>query len=170
MWNKCVEFHGHECGGLAIGYQAALYARELLNIEKSQDEDIVCITENDACGVDAIQVMLGCSLGKGNLLIKMRGKQAFSIFNRKTGSSVRLVLREMPELSKEERMEKLMHGDCHELFDVKETVDTLPVKAKIFENCYCENCGEKTSENYIRLQGGKKLCLDCFEGYSRFLD
>ena len=87
MWNKCVEFHGHECGGLAIGYQAALYARELLNIEKSQDEDIVCITENDACGVDAIQVILGCSMGKGNLLIKMRGKQAFSIFNRRTGES-----------------------------------------------------------------------------------
>lgn len=170
MWNKCVEFHGHECGGLAIGYQAALYARELLNIEKSQDEDIVCITENDACGVDAIQVLLGCSLGKGNLLIKMRGKQAFSIFNRRTGASVRLVLREMPELSREERMEKLMRGDYHELFDVKETVDTLPVKAKIFTSYYCDNCGEKTSENYIRLQGDKKLCLDCYEGYSRFLD
>ena len=170
MWNKCVEFHGHECGGLAIGYQAALYARELLNIEKSQDEDIVCITENDACGVDAIQVILGCSLGKGNLLIKMRGKQAFSIFNRRTGASVRLVLREMPELSREERMEKLMRGDYHELFDVKEAVDTLPVKAKIFASYYCDNCGEKTSENYIRLQGDKKLCLDCYDGYSRFLD
>ena len=170
MWNKCVEFHGHECGGLAIGYQAALYAIELLDITKAKDEEIVCITENDACGVDAIQVMLGCSLGKGNLLIKMRGKQAFSIFNRKTGKSVRLVLREMPELSRQERMEKLMRGDYHELFDVKETVDILPVKAKIFESVYCENCGEKTSENYIRLQGGKKLCLDCFEGYSRFLD
>ena len=170
MWNKCVEFHGHECGGLAIGFQAALYARELLNVEKSQDEDIVCITENDACGVDAIQVILGCSLGKGNLLIKMRGKQAFSVFNRRTGESVRLVLREMPELSREERMEKLMRGDYHELFDVKETVDTLPVKAKIFTSYYCDKCDEKTSENYIRLQGDKKLCLDCYEGYSRFLD
>ena len=26
LWNKCVEFHGHSCGGLTIGYKAALYA------------------------------------------------------------------------------------------------------------------------------------------------
>ena len=22
LWKKCVEFHGHECGGLTIGYKA----------------------------------------------------------------------------------------------------------------------------------------------------
>ena len=58
---------------------------------------MVCISENDACGVDAIQVLLGCSVGKGNLLFHMRGKQAFSFYNRKTGKSVRLVLKEKPE-------------------------------------------------------------------------
>ena len=31
-WKKCVEFHGHECGGLAIGYKAALYAEKLLEV------------------------------------------------------------------------------------------------------------------------------------------
>ena len=70
LWKKCVEFHGHECGGLTIGYKAALYAIELLKLELggggnagclSADEEIVCISENDACGVDAIQVILGCS-------------------------------------------------------------------------------------------------------------
>ena len=25
-WNDCVAFHGHECGGLTIGYKASLYA------------------------------------------------------------------------------------------------------------------------------------------------
>lgn len=83
LWNKCVEFHGHSCGGLTIGYKAALYAIELLDLKLggggnagclSADEEIVCISENDACGVDAIQVLLGCSIGKGNLLFHMRGK------------------------------------------------------------------------------------------------
>lgn len=32
LWEKCVGFHGHECGGLAIGFKAALYARELLGL------------------------------------------------------------------------------------------------------------------------------------------
>ena len=30
LWDKCVAFHGHACGGLAIGFRAALYAMELL--------------------------------------------------------------------------------------------------------------------------------------------
>ena len=65
LWEKCVSFHGHSCGGLRIGYAAALYAMELLNIRFSDNEQVVCISENDACGVDAIQVALGCSIGKG---------------------------------------------------------------------------------------------------------
>ena len=85
LWNKCVEFHGHACGGLTIGYKAALYAIERLGLQLggggnagclSPDEEIVCISENDACGVDAIQVMLGCSVGKGNLLFHMRVTRA----------------------------------------------------------------------------------------------
>ena len=96
-WEKCVAFHGHACGGLTIGYKAACYAAELLELDFSGDEQLVCIAENDACGVDAIQALLGCSVGKGNLLFHMRGKQAFSFYNRTTGKSVRLVLRDRPE-------------------------------------------------------------------------
>ena len=33
LWKGCVEFHGHECGGLAVGFRAALYAKELLGEE-----------------------------------------------------------------------------------------------------------------------------------------
>ena len=28
LWKKCVEFHGHECPGLAMGYRAAVEASE----------------------------------------------------------------------------------------------------------------------------------------------
>ena len=95
-WEKCVAFHGHSCGGLSIGYRAAEYAMELLQVGFSDNEQVVCIAENDACGVDAIQVLLGCSIGKGNLLFHMTGKQAFSFYNRATGRSVRLVLKPKP--------------------------------------------------------------------------
>ena len=53
-WKDCVAFHGHECGGLTIGYKASLYAIALLNLEFSADEQVVCIAENDACGVDTV--------------------------------------------------------------------------------------------------------------------
>ena len=63
LWEKAVAFHGHACGGLTIGYRAALYAIELLDLTFSKDEQVVCISENDTCSVDAIQVILGCSIG-----------------------------------------------------------------------------------------------------------
>ena len=39
-WNDCVAFHGHECGGLTIGYKASLYAIALLELEFSADEQV----------------------------------------------------------------------------------------------------------------------------------
>ena len=168
-WQDCVNFHGHECGGLTIGYKASLYAIELLKLEFSADEQVVCIAENDACGVDAIQVMLGCSVGKGNLLFRMRGKSAYSFYNRKTGKSVRLVLKPKPEgMTKEESFGYYQACPPEEMFDVKETTIALPEKARLFDSYTCDCCGEVTGANWIRLAGGKKLCLDCYHSYDRF--
>ena len=168
-WQDCVAFHGHECGGLTIGYKASLYAIELLQLEFSADEQVVCIAENDACGIDGIQVMLGCSVGKGNLLFHMRGKQAFSFYNRKTGTSVRLVLKPKPEgMTREQSFAYYQACKPEEMFDVKETTIRLPEPARIFDSYTCECCGETAGANWIRLSGGKKLCLDCYETYNRF--
>lgn len=169
QWNKCVAFHGHECGGLTIGYKAALYAIDLLDLNFSRDEDVVCVAENDACGVDAIQVLLGCSIGKGNLLFRIRGKQAFSFYDRNSGKSVRLVLRPTPaEMTREESFKYYQNHDPAELFAIKEAKINLPEKARIFNSYNCDGCGEKTGENWIRLQGEKKLCLECITDYDRF--
>ena len=170
LWDKCVAFHGHACGGLTIGFQAARYAMELLELDFSADEDVVCITENDACGVDAIQVLLGCSVGKGNLLFHLRGKQAFSFYNRKTGKAVRLVLRPTPAeyQTKEERFRYLQDEDPESLIDVKPAVLSQPEKARRFQALPCDGCGEVTAEHLLRLENGKKLCLDCFRAYNRF--
>lgn len=168
-FEKCAAFHGHVCGGLTIGYKAAQYAIRLLNLTFSDDEKVVCIAENDACGVDAIQVMLGCSIGKGNLLFHMRGKQAFSVYNRKTGKAVRLVLKPKPEgLRKEDSLQYYQSREPEELFDVKPVVLALPEKARLFGSYCCDCCGEVTGANWIRLAGEKKLCLDCYESYDRF--
>ena len=168
-WEKCVAFHGHRCGGLRIGYAASEYAMKLLGISFSDNEQVVCISENDACGVDAIQVMLGCSIGKGNLLFHMTGKQAFSFYNRTTGKSVRLVLKPKPlNMTPEESQGYYFDRTCEQLFDVMPTRIALPIPAKIFDSYDCECCGEKTGANWIRIAGGKKLCLDCYETYNRF--
>ena len=168
-WQDCVAFHGHECGGLTIGYKASLYATQLLGLEFSADEQVVCIAENDACGIDGIQVMLGCSIGKGNLLFHMRGKSAYSFYNRKTGKSVRLVLKPKPEgMTREASFAYYQACKPEEMFDVKKTTISLPEKARLFDSYTCDCCGETTGANWIRLAGDKKLCLDCYESYDRF--
>ena len=168
-WKDCVAFHGHECGGLTIGYKASLYAIELLKLEFSADEQVVCISENDACGVDGIQVMLGCSVGTGTLLFHMRGKSAYSFYNRKTGASVRLVLKPRPEgMTREESFAYFQGCEPKEMFEVKQTTIRLPEAARLFDSYTCDCCGETTGANWIRLAGGKKLCLDCYESYDRF--
>ena len=167
-WQDCVAFHGHECGGLTIGYKASLYAIKLLDLEFSQDEQVVCIAENDACGIDAIQVMLGCSIGKGNLLFHMRGKSAYSFYNRKNGKTVRLVLKPKAGLTREESFAYYQGCRPEEMFQVKEATIRLPEKAKLFDSYTCDCCGEVTGANWIRLSGDKKLCLDCYSSYNRF--
>lgn len=168
-WTDCLNFHGHECGGLTIGYKASLLAAELLELTFSQDEQVVCVSENDACGVDAIQVMLGCSVGKGNLLFRMRGKQAFSFYNRKTGKSVRLVLKPKPEgMSRAEAFSYYQGLAPGNMFDIKETTIALPEQARLFDSYTCACCGESAGANWVRFADGKPLCLDCFGGYDRF--
>ncbi|MCK8827175.1 FmdE family protein [Natroniella acetigena] len=170
LWEKAVDFHGHECPGLAIGYKACEAVKQKLKIDFSEDEGLVCVTENDACGVDAIQVILGCSFGKGNLIYREVGKQAYSFFNRSTGESIRAVLKPVQqEMDREERQEYLLNAPIDDLFEFKTPDFNLPEKARIFTTIICESCGEGASENKIRLMEGEKVCLDCFEQYSRKL-
>lgn len=72
-----IRFHGHFCPGLAIGLRAADWALNTLG--HAGDEDIVVVTETDMCGVDAIQALVGCTFGKGNLVYGTTGKTA-SVF------------------------------------------------------------------------------------------
>lgn len=169
LWDACVAFHGHACGGLTIGYKAAVYAMELLGLTRAEDEAVVCITENDACGVDAIQVILGCTAGKGNLLFHLRGKQAFSFYERNSGRSVRLVLKPTPDFpDKERKFRYLQDTPAAELFDKKETVLSLPEHARLFVSKPCSCCGELTAESMLRLENGQLVCLDCSHPYRRF--
>lgn len=163
LWNKTVEFHGHACPGLAIGFQVSMLAKKVLEIQDNiNDEDIVCISETDACGVDAIQVILKATIGTGALKIDYKGKQAFNIYNRKNGKSARFVLKDMENFSsKEERMKYILSKEPDELFTIKNTIKEFPERAKIYDSYICDKCGEKTATNAIDLINGKYICTSC---------
>ncbi len=170
LWEECVKFHGHACPGLAIGYRAAEAASERLGttLKRTEDEDIVCVSENDSCGVDSIQCIMSCTVGKGNMILRPRGKNAFSFFDRDTGRSVRAVLKPFDRSGeKRDVIDRVLNMPLEELFDFKGPGFPFPEGARMFESRTCEICGESAREDMMRFQNGKIVCLDCFKGYDR---
>lgn len=174
---RVIDFHGHSCPGLAIGIRAAEIG--LVEVGRSsQDEEVVAVVETDMCGVDAIQVLMGCTFGKGNLIHLDYGKNAFSFFRRSDGKGIRVVTRpdvfNRPEeemvrlrgkmdregLSGEEKarlkeltaakIKEIMEADLETLFDVTEVSGPIPGKARILDGLLCDACGERTMERRIR--------------------
>lgn len=169
LWEKAIAFHGHVCGGIALGVRASMEAIDRLNIRFSKDEELVCVTENDACGVDAIQAILGCTMGKGNLIYYGTGKMAFNFYNRSTGESFRLMAKpkQAGGPKGQEYIDYVLNGPLEEIFDVMPTRYELPEPAQSLNNVTCEVCGEAAPETKMRIQNGKHVCLECFQDYNR---
>lgn len=167
--NKAVVFHGHLCPGLVIGLRAveAVMAHPVLG--QAGYGKLVCITENDACGVDAIQCLLGCSAGKGNLVARPRGKHAYSFFDRQSGTTLRLCLRvgKAEQTSREEWQQTLMNMPLEVMFSASAPSYEAPERPRIFASVPCELCGEAVAEPMLRVDDGKKVCLDCHRHYAR---
>ncbi|MFH0888684.1 MAG: FmdE family protein [Planctomycetota bacterium] len=181
-WQRCIELHGHECAGLAIGFRVAEAVIEKLHLTFSKDEKLVCVTEGNTCPVDAIQVVLSCSFGKGNLIYHDTGKMVFNFFNLTTGEKVRISRKASgqdndsgKEQTKEEKQlseEHVLKAPLDELFDFKQPTisasETMRLYVRKGKSIACEICGEKTREDKIRFQDkGKKVCPDCFKEYTR---
>ncbi|MDR1956514.1 MAG: FmdE family protein [Treponema sp.] len=167
-WDKAQAFHGHSCPGLAIGFKACEAAIEKMEVNPAVDEELVCITENDACGVDAIQAILGCTLGKGNLIYHNTGKQAFTFIHRATGKGMRFYLKARNTgMDRACYQDYLLNAPVDELFACQERILPVPERARLFASVPCEICGELVAEQRMRLQEGKKVCLDCFKEYHR---
>lgn len=181
---KTIEFHGHFCPGLAMGYRVAKYVKN--HYKKSEDEELVAIVYNNSCGVDAIQYLLGCTFGKGNLIFKDYGKHVYVFYSREHKKGIRVSFKDeinnemntmwdkLRNVSEEERMKltKELKGECAkkildipeaELLNIEEVNIPEPKKAKIYLSLKCEECGEYFMEIRGRLIGGKIVCMECFE-------
>jgi formylmethanofuran dehydrogenase subunit E len=186
---RVVAFHGHMCPGLAMGIQAARLALREVG-PHATDEEVVAITETDMCGVDAIQVLTGCTFGKGNLIHHDYGKNAYTFIRRSDGRAVRVVVRpgawtrdpehqrlstlvRSGEASTQERVRfrelhvaasaAILELEPEELYATQEVVARPPRKARIHASMTCANCGEEAMETRIRRFDGNDLCQLCFE-------
>ena len=170
-WEKVIDFHGHYCPGLAIGHRAAETAMNKLGISRDSDEQLVAIVENDSCAIDAIQVLTGCTVGKGNMIFKNTGKQVYTIGERKSGRAIRVALKYTDhnnDESMEKRIAAILDTPVEELFNITEVKLELPEKARIFKSVQCNRCGEGVAEPKARVKDGKYVCPECAgEEYTR---
>jgi len=182
-----IQFHGHLCPGLALGYRVAKAALRELGADRPQDEEIVAIVENDSCAADAIQFITGCTFGKGNLIFHDFGKHVYTFYNRRTGKGIRIsedyrgfdgdqrftdlkkrqeagenVSQDM-ETFKMEKAAAILNAEGKELLTITPATVALPHEARIRGSVRCANCGEKFMESRGRVKNGKIVCIPCFE-------
>jgi formylmethanofuran dehydrogenase subunit E len=172
-YSEIVTFHGHKCPGLAIGYRMACAGMEGLASMRAEDEEIVAIVENDACGVDALQCVTGCTFGKGNLIFRDYGKQVFTLYSRASRSGVRVVFngRDIPEALRKDRMalaEWILAAPVASLCSVSKVSVPEPEPAQIRKSAACASCGEMVMESRLRKVDGKRVCIPCAEGRKEF--
>ena len=165
-YQEIVAFHGHECPGLAIGYRMATAAMEELALLRAEDEEIVAIVENDACGVDALQCVTGCTFGKGNLIFHDYGKSVYTLYARSSGKGIRVLFHGegIPEGTRENRealVEWILKAQKEDVLHLKEVTVDEPEPARVHESVPCAFCQERVMETRIQDVDGEPACIPC---------
>ncbi|HOS93289.1 MAG TPA: FmdE family protein [Armatimonadota bacterium] len=182
------KFHGHMCLGLALGYRVAIEGLAELGVARSEDEELVAVVENDSCAVDAIQVVLGCTFGKGNLVFRDWGRRVYTFYSRHRETGVRVsehyngfaddpewaALRERaaagdesPETREalatrtEAHIRAILNGPRDAVLTVSSVPFDPPAMAQIESSEPCEACGEPTMASRLVEHGGRRICRAC---------
>lgn len=193
---KAGEIHGHFCPFLSLGVMGGRYAVSRLGNSGSGMEEIVAIVETNSCFSDGIQYVTGCTFGNNGLIYRDYGKTAVTVALRDGHgirlylSNHDLIKEEYPEArelfekvvkerkgtEEEEKQLKetwrgigfdLVKRSPKNLFDIEEVESPdIPDYAPIYEDGYCNNCGEKfMAPKGVETDEGS-LCRSCAsEGY-----
>jgi len=185
------KFHGHKCPAMPMGLRVGAAAMNKLGVERTGDGDIIAILDlgEDHCATcyaDGIQVITGCTYGKGNIQKTHKGKWAVTLIEKKTRRAVRITptatammankkspffteyrgkgipATKVPTEVVEPLVNRVMTLPDEELFKISEVFQCeFKEKPHSFNGFVCEECGEMTVMEYGRVKGEKKVCIDC---------
>ncbi len=185
------KFHGHKCPAMPMGLRVGAAAMNKLGVERTGDGDIIAILDlgEDHCATcyaDGIQVITGCTYGKGNIKKTHKGKWAVTLVEKKTHWAVRITptatammankqspffteyrgkgvpATKVPPEVVEPLVKRVMTLPDKELFNISDVfVCDFKEKPHSFNGFVCEECGEMTVMEYGRIKGDKKVCIDC---------
>ncbi|MBP1779864.1 MAG: tungsten formylmethanofuran dehydrogenase subunit, partial [candidate division NC10 bacterium] len=83
-------FHGHKCPAMPMGLRVGAAAMNKLGVQRAPDGQLVALVElgDDHCAhcfADGIQVITGCTYGKGNIKQLNYGKWGVTLIDRASG-------------------------------------------------------------------------------------
>lgn len=188
-----LKFHGHKCPAMPMGLRVGAAAMNALGVERAKDSQLVALLElgDDHCATcfaDGVQMITGCTFGKGNIKKLHYGKWGVTLIEKKTGRAVRVAPRaeamlankqttffkeyrekgvpasQVPASEVDPLVERVMSAADAQLLTVG-PVHSRPWQdpPHSFEGFVCEICGEMTVEPYGRLLGAKRVCIPCRE-------
>lgn len=181
-----VDFHGHMCVGLALGIRATELAMQRLGEHRHQGR-VVVVAETRTCSIDAVQFLTGCTLGKGNLVVRDLAKTAFTflvpgeggvrvaarapvtnatygqIFTRLVNGTGTPVDRERFARMQRQLSTTVLNVREEDLFDVTPVVGEVPPLPAVSPSIPCPRCGELTMEGSLVVTDSSSLCPTCAE-------
>ena len=185
------KFHGHKCPAMPNGLRVAEAAMNKLNVDRTGDSFLHVIVELGdnhcaTCFADGVQVITGCTFGKGNIEKSQKGKWGLTLIDKRTNRAVRVVpkaeammqtkttpffkeYREKgipPTLVPDEVVEplvyKVMNAPSEMIMNISEVFDFKWTEPKhSFTSVVCDSCGEMVIIEHTKTINGKSICKDC---------
>jgi len=187
------QLHGHKCPAMPLGLRAGAAAMNALGVDRAQDGQLVALVElGDAhcahCFADGIQMITGCTFGKGNIQKLGYGKFGVTLVDRATGRAVRVVPRadaqlaskqtaffteyrekgvpasKVPPAVVEPLIAQVMSAPDAQILNVGAIHQhPLPKPVEAFESFVCPRCGDMVVAKYGRDLHGERVCQPCFD-------
>jgi formylmethanofuran dehydrogenase subunit E len=178
---------------MPMGLRAGEAAMKALGAERATDGQLLTLIEigDDHCATcfaDGVQLITGCTFGKGNIRKLDYGKWGVTLVDKKRQKAVRVVPRadamqankatdffqsyrmkgvpasQVPTEVVQPLIEKVLNAPEAMLLKVSDVFDYPYTEAKpSFDSFVCQACGEMVVERYGRLKGDKRVCIPCAE-------
>jgi formylmethanofuran dehydrogenase subunit E len=185
------QLHGHKCPAMPLGLRAGAAAMNALSVERAKDGQLLALLELGEghcahCFADGVQMITGCTFGKGNIRQLGYGKFGLTLVDRTTGRAVRVVPRaeaqaatkqtpffkeyrekgipasEVPDGVVQPLIERVMNAPAEAILKVGEVHEHHePRPRETFASFTCERCGDMVVEKYGRVVGDRRVCIPC---------
>jgi len=186
-----IHLHGHKCSPMPLGLRAGAAAMNRLGVERSRDKQLLALVElgDDHCGhcfADGVQMVTGCTFGKGNIKKLGYGKFGLTLVDQTTGRAVRVVPQAEAQVKTKRtpffhqfcvqgepasalpgdvvdpQIDRVLHAPEDELLTVSDVFDyAVSAENENFHSFVCDRCGELVVEPYGRVVGTHKVCIPC---------